>query len=139
MSVEKTSTRCVWLVDDDDEDLLLMRAAFNSVDPGIEIRTMADGDELLPQLQRTQPFPDLILIDLNMIYVDGFEALRQVRALSQFSHLPVVVLTTSSNVADRQKSTALGADDFHTKPDSFTDLAQLARDLTRQWLPEPLA
>ncbi|MBO0931706.1 response regulator [Fibrella aquatilis] len=136
MSVEYSTPPCVWLVDDDDEDLLLMRAAFNSVDPRIEIRTMADGEDLLPQLQDTRPFPHLILIDLNMIYLNGFDALAQVRALPQFGHLPVVVLTTSNNPADRQKSTALGANDFHTKPDSFPDLTQLARDLTRQWLPE---
>ena len=136
MSVENAPTRCVWLVDDDDEDLLLMRAAFNSVDPRIEIKTMSDGEELVPQLQDTRPFPHLILIDLNMIFVNGFDALAQVRALPQFGHLPVVVLTTSNNPADRQKSAALGANDFYTKPDSFSDLTQLARDLTRQWLPE---
>jgi CheY-like chemotaxis protein len=136
MLVENNSTRCVWLVDDDDEDLLLMKAAFKSVAPGIEIKTLDDGEELVLQLQRTTPVPNLILIDLNMIHTNGFEALAQVRALDQFKALPVVVLTTSSNPADRQKSDMLGANDFHTKPDSFPDLAHLARELTRRWMPE---
>lgn len=113
---------------------MLMQAALLNVVPGLDICIMADGDELLPRLQEAQRSPRLILLDLNMPHIGGFEALATLRSENKYGQLPVVVLTTSSNPADRRKSEALGANGFHTKPATFVALTQLARQLVGQWL-----
>lgn len=125
----------IWLVDDDEDDLMLMQRAFRQVDPALQLRTFCDGNELLSQLQQTPVSPRLILLDLNMVHTGGFDALASLRAEGDYEQLPIVVLTTSSNPADRAKSERLGANGFHTKPDTFADLTLLARQLVGQWLP----
>ena len=113
---------------------MLMQTALQSIAPDVEIKTLLDGEDLLPQLHTTE-LPNLVLLDLNMARTGGFEALVNLRSTGQYGRLPIVVLTTSSNPADRLRSEVLGANDFHTKPDNFRDLSQLARLLINQWLP----
>ncbi|WP_266368097.1 response regulator [Tellurirhabdus rosea] len=132
--VRKESPPCVWIVDDDEEDVLLIRAAFETAAPHVLLRTLFDGEDLLPQLEATPAQPGLILLDLNMRRMGGMEALRWIRASEGYNHLPVVMMTTSSSPADRSRSATLGANDYHTKPESFHDLIQLVARLTHQWL-----
>jgi two-component system response regulator len=132
------SPACVWLVDDDDDDLLLLEAAFDSVRPDVRIQLLHDGEELLPQLEHSASPPSLIVLDLNMVRVDGLEALRRLRASTEYGQLPVVMLTTSSNPADEQQSARLGANDYFRKPNTFPELTQLAQRLLDQWA-HPLA
>jgi DNA-binding response OmpR family regulator len=130
-----TPSNCIWLVDDDEDDLMLMQAAFQNVAPDVHIKTLHDGEELLPELQGTAASPSLILLDLNMARISGFEALANLRSAGPYNYLPIVMLTTSSNPADKVHSKELGASDYCTKPSNFHDLSALARDLIRQWLP----
>jgi DNA-binding NtrC family response regulator len=134
-----TLSGSVWLVDDDEDDLMLMQTAFNRMDARLTIKTLLDGEELLPHLQETSEWPKLVVLDLNMCRMGGLKALEVVRSIDKYSQLPVVMLTTSSNPADMRNSVALGASDYHIKPSSFDELTVLANQLIRQWVMKSVA
>ena len=123
----------VWLVDDDEDDQLFIRSAFRDGHPSVDVLILDDGTELLPTLAQCQIRPRLILLDINMPRQNGFETLAGLRRVADYADLPVVMLTTSSAEADRQRSFALGATHFLTKPLTYPQLRRLAQELTRQW------
>jgi CheY-like chemotaxis protein len=101
------------LVIDDDEDLrLLVRRAL--LRGGHLVLEAADGEEGLLILERERP--DLLLLDLIMPGIDGFEVLRRVRAHEEFRGLPVVVLTAQGDEESVRTGFRLGTTDFLTKP-----------------------
>ncbi len=133
-----TSSGSVWLVDDDEDDLMLMQTAFNCLDARLTIKTLLDGEELVPHLQETSDSPRLVVLDLNMRRMGGLKTLQVVRSIAKYSQLPVVVVTTSSNPADKRNSVAFGANDYYTKPASFDELTGLANLLIQRWVTKPV-
>lgn len=123
----------IWIVDDDEDDQLFIRTAFMNSRPSVTVLTLGDGDELLPRLSQCAVLPRLILLDINMPRKNGFETLKELRSVPNFADLPVVMLTTSSDEEDRQRSLAAGANHFLTKPLTQEQLRQLAQELSRQW------
>ena len=134
-----TLSGSVWLVDDDEDDLMLMQTAFNRLASHLTIKTLLDGDELLAHLQETPDSPKLVVMDLNMRRMGGLKALEGVRSIDKYSQLPVVMVTTSTNPADKRHSVALGASDYHIKPASFDGLTLLANQLIRDWVMQSAA
>jgi CheY-like chemotaxis protein len=128
-----TDSPIVWVVDDDTDDQYLIETAFKRVMPSMAIKQLSDGDELLPCLTKAPALPRLILLDLNMRRMNGFEALKAVRNVPAFRKIPVVVLTTSTRADDEQKSMALGADGFFSKPPSQLGIQSMLQQLTADW------
>jgi CheY-like chemotaxis protein len=131
--VTQRTTPTVWIVDDDEDDQLLIRAAFLEGEPSVKVLMLHDGDELLPKLSQSDQLPRLVLLDVNMPRKNGFDTLSELRQLPDFADLPVVMLTTSSANEDRQRSLALGANHFLIKPLSYEQLKELAQKLSREW------
>lgn len=123
----------VWFVDDDEDDRLFIRSAFEESSPSVSVLTLNNGEQLLAELSSTTGKPQLILLDLNMPGLNGFDTLSQVRAEPAYEHVPIVLLTTSTSEKDRERGLALGASDFITKPSGYLQLASLAQTLTQQW------
>lgn len=123
----------VWVVDDDEDDQLLIRSAFVNGERPISVLTLSNGAELLRQLADCTEPPSLILLDINMPVKNGFETLLELRSITDYGAIPVVMLTTSTAEADRNRSLALGANAFLTKPLRFDQLTALAQQLSRQW------
>ncbi|GAB2585069.1 response regulator [Spirosoma areae] len=123
----------VWVVDDDEDDRLFICAAFEDTQRSIGVRTLSDGEMLLPNLAKADELPRLILLDINMARQNGFDTLAQLRNSTDFAHLPVVMLTTSTEITDRQRSLALGANQCLTKPARYEQLVSLVNQLTEQW------
>ncbi|GAB3999759.1 response regulator [Spirosoma daeguense] len=128
-----TSPPAVWIVDDDEDDRLFLRSAFEDMSKPVSVLTLTDGDQLLPKLANSEALPQLILLDINMVRQNGFETLVQLRNSVSFSKLPVVMLTTSSDYDDRQRSLDLGANQCLTKPASYNQLVGMVKGLTEQW------
>lgn len=127
------TTSTVWVVDDDEDDQLFIRAAFENGEPSVKVLILNDGAELLPKLRECSKLPRLILLDINMPRKNGFETLKELRAIPDYADLPVVMLTTSSAQHEHERSLALGANQFLTKPLSFDQLRVVAQELNKQW------
>lgn len=123
----------VWVVDDDEDDQLFIRSAFEDTHLPIRIEMLTDGDQVMPKLVACDEMPRLILLDINMARQNGFETLKQVRSHPCFANLPVLMLTTSASDDDRRRSIALGASQFITKPSDYRQLMALIRTIVAQW------
>ena len=125
---------CVFVADDDEDDRFLLARAFTQYSPECHIHFAQDGLSLLAELERTQPQPALIILDLNMPRLSGFETLEYLRAHSQYGQIPIVILTTSEAEIDQQRAKELGADLFITKPIDGAALGQTVLHLRANYL-----
>jgi CheY-like chemotaxis protein len=78
--------------------------------------------------------PDLVLLDMNLPKLDGVEVLRRLRAEERTRLVPVVVLSSSAEERDVERSYAAGANGYVRKPVSFTEFVEVSRQLGRYWL-----
>ncbi|MEX6504436.1 response regulator [Pseudomonas zhanjiangensis] len=129
----------ILIADDDPDDCLLMRDAFEENRLVSEVSFVHDGVELLEHLKgcvesETLKLPGLILLDLNMPLMDGREALQVIKTDAQLRSIPVVVLSTSSEARDVADSYEHGANAYVTKPSSYSDLTRVAQTLSDHWL-----
>jgi len=131
----------ILLADDDEEDRELTIEALRSSRLANDVRTAADGEELMDYLHRRgrfrapadAPTPGLILLDLNMPRKDGREALSEIKSDPVLRKIPVIVLTTSKAEEDIVRSYDLGVNSFITKPVTFSSLADAMKVLARYW------
>jgi two-component system KDP operon response regulator KdpE len=110
----------VLIIEDDNAIVNFVRLAFKMRWPEAELLSAGLGEEGLDLIESEKP--DLVILDLGLPDIDGFEVLRQIRL---FSSVPVVILTVSGEEADMVKGLELGADDYIVKP--FRQLEFLAR------------
>jgi len=135
-------SRVILLVEDNEHDIELTLRAFNKSKIANEIVVVRDGQEALDFLfgagahagRGTSNPPEVVLLDLKLPKVDGLEVLRRVRADPRTRHLPVVVLTSSSEEKDIVTSYDLGANSFVRKPVDFTQFTDAAHQLGLYWL-----
>ncbi|WP_177187031.1 response regulator [Marinobacter persicus] len=125
----------ILIAEDDPDDRLLLEDAFQEACPNCRLDFVSNGLELLDYLQAPslQQLPDLLLLDLNMPFKDGRQALKELRATPAFTGLPIVIMTTSNNDDDRQACLAAGADDYLVKPNRFRALLTLVQSLENYW------
>lgn len=124
----------VLVVDDDLDDQFLLGEAFQNGELQCHLQFANDGRQALQILNdKDSSLPDLIVLDLNMPVMNGFEVLSRLQASTLFPRIPVVVLTTSSEADYIDKSYDLGARSFIVKPKSFKDLLFVAENLKNYW------
>lgn len=141
MSKTRNKAVSILLADDDPDDRAFTIEACRECRLTNDIESVADGEELLEYLRRTGRYsgrktranPGLILLDLRMPRMDGFEALKALKADPELQAIPVVVLTTSQAEEDIIRSYRLGVNSFVTKPVAFTDLVRAVRTLGQYW------
>ena len=114
------------LIADDEPDLRQMLTAYLKAE-GFETSVAADGNQALERARADRP--DLIVLDVGMPGIDGFEVLRQVRADSD---VPVIMLTARSEEVDRVVGLTVGADDYVTKPFSPRELSARIKAVLRR-------
>lgn len=125
----------ILIADDDPDDRLLAKEAFEESDLISKLHFVEDGEELIEYLNREDtPRPDLILLDLNMPRKDGREALREIKDNPNLRHIPVVVLTTSNSDTDVFHSYNLGASSYITKPVTFEGFLNFMKALEKYWM-----
>jgi len=135
---QNTKTITILLADDDADDRLLVKEAFEENHLLNIMDTVEDGEELMDYLYRRGKYteasrPSMILLDLNMPRKSGLEALREIRADAELKSIPVVVLTTSKAEEDIIRSYELGVNSFIVKPVTFESLVELVRTLGSYW------
>jgi chemotaxis family two-component system response regulator Rcp1 len=127
------------LVDDSFPDVILMEEAFGATVRQLRLSRVEDGVEALAFLRREAPYtdaprPKLVLLDLNMPRMNGFEVLIQIKADPVLRLLPVLVLSTSREERDIQQAYALGANAFLTKPRDLSGVMELVQVIEQFWL-----
>ncbi|MDQ1569165.1 MAG: hypothetical protein QOF96_4045, partial [Actinomycetota bacterium] len=114
----------ILIVDDDVRNVYALTSALE--DRNIEVLTADNGRQGVEVLQR-EPTIDLVLMDIMMPDMDGYETTRAIRKLDGFRELPIIALTAKAMRGDREKSLAAGASDYITKPVEITQLLSLMR------------
>ncbi len=130
----------IMITDDDPDDRLLAKEAFEENRLENTLIFTEDGEDLMNYLYgkgkyegKSNPIPDLILLDLNMPRKDGREVLIELKKNQQFKRIPVVVLTTSKSDEDIVNSYDLGVNSFITKPVTFESLVEVIRNMGNYW------
>jgi len=131
----------ILLVEDREDDVLLLRRSFQKAGISNPIQVARNGEEAVSYLGGTGkysnraefPLPDLILLDLKMPKVDGFEVLRWIRTQPELSGMRVVVLSSSESIRDVNLAYALGANSFLVKPADFNDYVELSGFINDYW------
>ncbi len=117
----------IMIVDDDQRNVKLLKAILQA--EGYRCMEALSGPEAL-RLVREGP-PDLVLLDIMMPQMDGYEVLRRLRSAPQTEHIPVVMVTALTEREDRVRALDLGADDFISKPIDRVELLARIRSLLR--------
>jgi CheY-like chemotaxis protein len=131
----------ILLAEDDPADVTLTRRALLEAKIRNDLHVVEDGEELLNYLHRrspyqdpvTSPWPDLILLDLNMPKVSGHQALEAIRQDPALRRIPVVILSTSDLDEDVIRSYDLGCNSYVTKPVSMHDFVRTVLSLEEYW------
>ncbi len=123
----ETGDQCVLVVDDNEQNLELLQAYLE--DLGCEIRAARDGVEALASIEAREP--DLILLDVMMPRMSGFQACSRIKANPRTRDIPVVIVTALNEVGDVERAVESGADDFLTKPVNKLELLTRVRSLLR--------
>ena len=124
----------ILVVDDSSADLMLAREVFSEYHAWVSIETCEGGAQALLRLRDGQlPLPDMVILDLNMPGVSGFDVLRQMKEDPLLRPIPVVVLSTSASPADVQRAYALYANAYMVKTENFTAFLAQVEDLLHFW------
>lgn len=105
-------------VEDNDDNVFVVKTRLERA--GYTILVAVDGQQGI-DMARTER-PDLILMDLSLPEVDGWEATRRLKSAAETKDIPVLALSAHAMAGDREKALAAGCDDFDTKPVDFTRL-----------------
>lgn len=124
-------------VEDDPNDTLLFQHACQKAGVVFDLQAVSDGDQAIAYLRGANsfsdrgkhPLPKLILLDLKMPRVSGFDVLAWLKDDGSFNGVPVVVLTSSNHDADVKRAYDLGAKSYLVKPVGFEALVELVKTL----------
>jgi len=141
MSDGKKKYRVV-LIEDNMMDIELAMEAFRHVGVAENVYLIRNGKEAIEYLKKlsarverkARGLPDLILLDLQLPFIDGVEVLRRVKATRFLKRVPVIVFSTSEREIDRALCYDHGANSYLVKPVSFHDLVNIVERIKSYWL-----
>lgn len=130
------------VIEDALDQAILVGVAARRAHPGLDVRNATDGLEGIAYFAGTAPFedaesrprPDLVILDLVMPEVDGFEVLEWMKERSEPMTVPVVVLTSAPKPEDEARALELGAVSVHRKPTSLDDLGDVVKEIVQRWI-----
>ena len=131
-----TSKPVILLAEDDDNDVFFMRRALQKSQVEFALQVVTNGQQAADYLagegvfsnREQYPLPSVILLDLKMPFLDGFEVLAWVRTQPSLNGIPVAVLTSSAEERDRRQARELGARAYFVKPpkpETISEIVQL--------------
>ncbi len=130
-------SRAILLVEDNEDDVLLTKRAFQKVGITNELVVARDGVEALDCLHRgrfEKNLPALVLLDLKLPKIDGMEVLKLLRENEHSKVVRVVVLSSSREERDIKRCAELGANSFVRKPVDFHEFLKAVQTLSSYWL-----
>jgi CheY-like chemotaxis protein len=123
------ATMNVIVADDDDDDYEFFSEAMCSIMPGIQVKRACDGVELISLLENLQQNmnPNVIFLDLNMPFKNGFECLDIIKHSKTWKDIPVIIYSTSANTEQVDLTYRNGANLYVQKPNSFVDIKKIVK------------
>jgi CheY-like chemotaxis protein len=136
-----TESLTVLLVEDDLNDIFLVKRAFKVAHIPNPLQVVTDGEEAIHYLQgegkytdrNTYPLPKLIVMDIRMPGRDGFEVLEWVKKDRLLRRIPIIIVSSSDNPADINRAYELGANAYMVKPMDFHEVEHLFHSITHYW------
>ena len=137
----KPALMIILIADDDADNRMFLEQAMRQNGYDRKILFVEDGEELMEYLRRqgrynesNAPWPNMLILDLNMPRKNGFQALSEIKSDSELRRLPVIVMTTSSADEDIIRAYNLGVNSFVAKPFNFIRLVEMVDTLRTYWL-----
>lgn len=129
----------VLIVDDNPSDIALLRESFRECSLQPRVTAAHNAEQAFARLEdsRREP-PTLVILDVNLPRVDGFEVLRRIRCDERWNAVPVVVMSSSTLPAEVGRAYGLHANAYIGKPSNLDAYFEIARGMVALWL-EPLA
>ena len=129
----------VLLVEDNEDDVFLIREAFDAARFRVNLHHVNNGEKCLQFLRRqgdyaNVPSPDVILLDLHMPLMDGREVLAEIIKDDRLKHFPVIVLTTSHEAQDIERMYSMRCNSYITKPVDFNNFFAAVSQIEGHWL-----
>lgn len=128
----------ILIAEDDADDRFFLTEAVKETGYPCQLIFAHDGQHALQLLQGMASPPDLVLLDVNMPRLNGFEVLTKIRFSAAWKSLPVLMFSTSNSADSKAKAQTLGADDYLVKPDRIDRLILLWQEVWNRWIqPRP--
>jgi CheY-like chemotaxis protein len=131
MNTQKTDYPHILLAEDDEDDQEFIKVAFQKASLNYHLDIAENGQQVLEYLVSQQHLPCLIILDLNMPVMDGFETLEALNQKSEFKEIPIVILTTSNSESDKKRCFSKGATDYLVKPNNMTEIVKTVESIVR--------
>ena len=137
-----TTHRALLLVEDNEDDVFLMRRALKGAHVVNSLYVVDDGQQAVDYLSGTgkfadreqYPLPAVVFLDLKLPYISGHDVLAWIRRQKELDGLVVIVLTSSNEASDLSRCYALGANSYVVKPPTPEQLGELAKAFKWYWL-----
>jgi CheY-like chemotaxis protein len=113
-------------VEDNEDNIYMLQMRFELLD---EFEFLVADDGAIGVQKAATELPDLILMDLDLPVIDGWEVIRRIKTDPATQHIPIIALTAHAMSGSREKAFAAGCDDFDTKPIDFDRLIQKVNKL----------
>lgn len=129
----------ILLIEDNEWDIKITLRTFNNARMKNNVSVLRDGQEALDYFKGQEqkgpgsPMPDIVILDINLPKVDGFDVLKYIKCNERLKHIPVVVLTCSHDNRDILKSYRLGANSYIAKPVDQTDFENFIDVFNSYW------
>lgn len=142
MLMENSKPALVMVAEDDENDVFFLRRAVRQAGLSISLITVQNGEEAINYLSGRIPYSDrdrhplpvLLLLDLKMPLLNGFDVLTWLQGQLELRTMPTIVLSSSELEVDMQRACQLGARDYLVKPQAPEDLVRMVRDIDARWL-----
>ena len=137
----ESSFRSILLVDDDPNDVTLIKSALEEVHFGNQIVVAEDGEEAVDYLFHrgryidcTDSLPVFILLDIKMPMMDGIDVLKIIRNNPSFDYVPVIMMTSSRDTSDLEECYKYGANSFVVKPVNIVEFIKVVKEVGKYWV-----
>jgi CheY-like chemotaxis protein len=130
----------ILVAEDEETDIMILQLALQRAGLSNPVIVTRDGQQAIEYLDQNcasnlpHVIPALLLLDLKMPRLTGFDVLAWLSDRPELRHIPAVILSSSSHEGDRTKALQMGASEYYVKPNSLSELSSILQEISARWL-----